>query len=175
MGSKEISIQIASEFDAPRLAELAENTFRCAFTHLNDRDNIEKYVEQSFTEGQIKFEIRDSRSIFFIARIGDIWTGYAKLHQGTPPECVTPLPAVELARLYSMQAYLGCGIGSMLIEACIKYARRKGFQSIWLGSWKENSRANAFYTKMRFDIAGTTTFVLGSEIQEDYVFKKSLL
>jgi hypothetical protein len=51
---------------------LAENAFRSAFAHLNERDNIEKYIQQSFTEAQIKFEIRDSASIFFIARIGDI-------------------------------------------------------------------------------------------------------
>jgi ribosomal protein S18 acetylase RimI-like enzyme len=50
--------------------------------------------------------------------------------------------------------------------------KEEGFRSIWLGSWKENSRANAFYAKMQFDIVGTTSFVLGSEIQEDFVFKK---
>lgn len=74
-----------------------------------------------------------------------------------------------------MPAYLGCGIGQKLIEACTNYSRKIGFKSIWLGSWKENDRANAFYTKMQFDIVGTTSFVLGSEIQEDFVFKKSLL
>jgi GNAT superfamily N-acetyltransferase len=175
MELKEISIQVASEFDAAKLAILAENAFRSAFAHLNERDNIEKYIQQSFTEAQIKFEIRDSASIFFIARIGDIWAGYAKLHQGAPPECVTQLPAIELARLYAQQAYVGCGIGSELIKTCVNHAKKEGFSSIWLGSWKENSRANAFYSKMQFDIVGTTSFVLGSEIQEDFVFKRSLL
>ena len=175
MGLKEINIQVASEFDAAKLAKLAESAFRSAFAHLNDRDNIENYIEQSFSEAQIKLELRDSASLFFIARIGETWAGYAKLHQGTPPACITRFPAIELARLYAMQAYLGCGIGSELIKTCINYAKREGFRSIWLGSWKENNRANAFYTKMQFDIVGTTSFVLGSETQEDFVFKKSLL
>ena len=175
MESTEIRIRVASDLDAPRLSELAENTFRCAFEQSNDSDNVETYIEQSFTESQIRLELREKTSLFFIARVGDVWAGYAKLHQGTPPDCITQLPTIELARLYTRQSYLGCGVGSALIGVCVDCARKKGFESIWLGSWKENNRANAFYTKMQFDIVGTTSFVLGSEIQEDFLFKKSLL
>jgi len=100
---------------------------------------------------------------------------YAKLKQGVPPDCVNQIPSVELARLYSMQEYLGCGIGPALMKACINYAREKNFKSIWLSSWKKNSRGNAFYNKMRFQIIGTATFALGSDIQDDYIFAKSII
>ena len=96
--------------------------------------------------------------------------GYAKLNQSPPPDCVKQLPAIELARLYSLQQYLGCGIGAALLEACLNYARSSAFKSIWLGSWQENHRGNAFYTKMQFEISGTKTFAIGSDIQEDYIF-----
>jgi ribosomal protein S18 acetylase RimI-like enzyme len=81
---------------------------------------------------------------------------------------------MELSRLYTVQDYLGRGIGPALLEACIAFSRRMAVRSLWLASWKENRRANAFYTKMRFDIVGTQTFVLGADIQEDYVFAKSI-
>jgi ribosomal protein S18 acetylase RimI-like enzyme len=84
------------------------------------------------------------------------------------------LPAIELARLYSMQEYLGYGIGAALVAACISYARRKAFKSIWLSSWQENHRGNAFYAKMQFEILGTKTFAIGSDIQEDYVLGRPI-
>jgi ribosomal protein S18 acetylase RimI-like enzyme len=60
------------------------------------------------------------------------------------------------------------------VKACINYAREKDFKSIWLSSWKKNGRGNAFYTKMGFQIVGNATFALGSDIQDDYIFSKSL-
>lgn len=172
---KEPIIQLAKPSDAFFLAKLAEKTFRGAFAKLNDKENFERYVELSFTENQIRSEILDSESTFFIAKLNDNWVGYAKLNQGVPPDCVTQIPSIELARLYSMQEYLGCGIGPALMKVCINYARIKDFKSIWLSSWKENSRGNAFYAKMQFEITGTTTFALGSDIQDDYIFSKSII
>ncbi len=167
-------IQLAEPSDAFSLANFAEKTFREAFAKLNDKKNFEKYVALSFTENQIRSEIIDSASTFFIAKLNGVWVGYAKLNRGIPPDCVTQIPAVELSRLYSMQEYLGCGIGPALLESCINYASENDFKSIWLSSWKKNSRGNSFYTKMQFQIIGDTTFALGSDIQDDYIFAKSI-
>lgn len=168
-------IQLAAPSNAPALAKLAEKTFRDAFAQLNNKENFESYVARSFTENKIRSELLDSVSTFFIARLKDQWVGYAKLYQSPPPDCVKQLPAIELSRLYSMPQYLGRGIGPALLEACISHARNRAFKSLWLGSWKENRRGNAFYAKMQFKIIGTKTFALGSEIQEDYVFAKPIM
>jgi GNAT superfamily N-acetyltransferase len=167
-------IQLAEPSNAASLAKLAEKTFRDAFARFINREDFESYVAGSFTENQIKSELLDRASTFFIARLEDKWVGYAKLYQSPPPGCVKPLPAIELARLYSLQQYLGCGIGAALLEACLNYASNSAFKSIWLGSWKENHRGNAFYAKMRFEICGAKTFALGSDIQEDYIFTRPL-
>jgi GNAT superfamily N-acetyltransferase len=168
-------IQLAEPSNASSLAKLSEKTFRDAFAQFINKKNFESYVARSFTENQIRSELLDSASTFFIARRKDKWVGYAKLYQSPPPDCVKQLPAIELARLYSMQQYLGCGIGAALLEACLSYARSRAFKSIWLGSWKENHRGNAFYAKMQFEIFGTKTFALGSDIQEDYIFARPIL
>jgi len=167
-------IRVATPSDTPLLTELAEKTFRDAFGHLNNKEDFENYVAGSFTEVQIRSELMDDTIIFFIARLKDEWAGYAKLHQSPPPDCVQPLPAIELSRLYSKQQYLGCGVGHALMAACINHAQDKAFKSIWLGSWQENHRGNAFYAKMQFDVAGTKTFALGTEIQEDYIFVRPI-
>lgn len=165
-------IQLAEPSDASSLARLAEITFRDAFARFINKDDFESYVARSFSENQIKSELLDRASTFFIAGLNNKYVGYAKLYQGPPPDCIKRLPAIELARLYTMQQYLGCGIGAALLEACINWARSRAFKSIWLSSWQENHRGNAFYAKMQFEILGTKTFALGSEIQEDYVFAK---
>jgi GNAT superfamily N-acetyltransferase len=167
-------IQRAEPSDAALLAKLAEKTFRDAFARFIKTKDFESYVARSFSENQIRSELLDGASTFFIARLKDEWVGYAKLYQGPAPDCVKPLPAIELARLYSIQEYLGYGIGAALVAACISYARRKAFKSIWLSSWQENHRGNAFYAKMQFEILGTKTFAIGSDIQEDYVLGRPI-
>lgn len=175
MNTKKPIIQLATLSSAPSLARLAEKTFRDAFSRFINRQDFESYVARSFAENQIKLELLDNASTFFIARLEEQWVGYAKLNQSHPPDCIKTLPAIELSRLYSMQQYLGCGIGPALLEACINYARSEGFKSIWLGSWKKNGRGNSFYLKMQFEIVGTKNFTLGSEIQKDYVFAKPII
>ena len=167
-------IQLAEPSDAPSLAELAEKTFRDAFAQFINKKDFESYVAQSFTENQIRSELFDSASTFLIAKLKDKWVGYAKLYQSPPPDCVKLLPTIELARLYSIQQYLGSGIGAALLEACVDYARNRAFKSIWLSSWQENHRGNAFYVKMQFENIGAKTFAIGSDIQEDYIFARPI-
>ncbi len=167
-------IQTATPSDAAFLAKLAEKTFREAFAGLNNKDDFQTYVAESFTEDKIKSEILDKESVFFIAKLKNQWAGYAKLSKRRPPECVRPLAAIELSRLYSLKQYWGCGIGPALMDACIDHARSKAYKSIWLGSWKKNNRGNAFYAKMQFKIVGSKTFALGTDIQEDHIFVKLL-
>ena len=124
---------------------------------------------------KIRSELLDSASAFFIAKLKDKWVEYAKLYQSPPPDCVKQLPAIELARLYSLQQYLGFSIGAALLEACLYCARNNAFKSIWLSSWQENHRGNAFYAKMQFEIFGTKAFAIGSDIQEDYIFARPIL
>lgn len=169
------TLYTAKTSDAFSLSTLAEKTFREAFANLNQKKNFEEYVAESFTENKIKSEILDRESFFYIARLNDQWVGYAKLSQNPPPECVKPLPAIELCRLYCLQQYWGCGIGHFLMKKCIEHASNNAFKSIWLSSWKKNSRGNAFYNKMKFEISGSTTFALGSDIQEDHIFSKLLV
>lgn len=168
------TLHIARPSDAHALATVAEKSFREAFAGLNKKQDFETYVAESFTENQIKTEIIDPKSVFYMAKLKDQWVGYAKLCQSPSPSYVRPLPAIELCRFYSLQQYWGCGIGPALMDKCMEYSRSNEFRSMWLGSWKENLRGNAFYRKMQFERVGSTTFVLGSDIQEDHIFLLNL-
>jgi GNAT superfamily N-acetyltransferase len=132
------------------------------------------YLAEAFTIEQLSSELADPRSTFLIATVADEPAGYAKLHAGAAPDSISDKPAVELARLYSSQEWLGRGVGAALMETCLELARQQGYETIWLSSWKRNDRANAFYQKWHFQVVGFKTFVMGADVQEDFILARSL-
>ena len=63
----------------------------------------------------------------------------------------------------------GAGIARALIDDGIARARAQGFAAMWLGVNQENVRANRFYEKMGFRLAGTKKFLVGERWEDDYV------
>jgi ribosomal protein S18 acetylase RimI-like enzyme len=77
-------------------------------------------------------------------------------------------------RLYVSKDSLGSGVGAALMQACIDEAADKGFDTIWLGVWENNFRAQAFYRKWNFTEVGTHIFMLGDDRQTDLVMARSI-
>jgi len=48
-------------------------------------------------------------------------------------------------------------------------AKSTGSRSIWLGVWEHNPRALAFYKRWGFEIVGRQAFLLGQDLQQDFV------
>ena len=55
------------------------------------------------------------------------------------------------------------------MAACIEFAGQQGYESIWLDVWQKNERALAFYRKWGFSIVGSQPFLLGHDLQEDFI------
>jgi len=60
------------------------------------------------------------------------------------------------------------------MEHCIKLAAEKNKELIWLGVWERNQRAISFYQKFGFEKFGEHDFVLGNDVQTDWLMKKML-
>jgi ribosomal protein S18 acetylase RimI-like enzyme len=65
---------------------------------------------------------------------------------------------MEISTLYVQPRHHGKGIGKLLLEQGLKYARDAGSPSVWLTTNSENSPAIAFYIKHGFEKVGTTNF-----------------
>lgn len=169
-----MTIRIVAEKDAARLSSLGYSTFNQAFRELNNPEDFEAYLAQAFSLETIAEELKDSRTDFFVAFLKDEPVGYFKLYAGPAPECVTPLPAIELARLYALENHWGKGLGQALMKQALNLARDKGFVAVWLSSWKKNHRGNAFYKKWGFNKVGEKTFTIGKDVQEDFVLSRVL-
>jgi ribosomal protein S18 acetylase RimI-like enzyme len=169
-----LNVRRASIEDAKLLAELGARTFDETFAKDNSPEDMAAYLADSFNVERLTAELNDPLSIFFIAEVDGGAAGYAKIHSGGASGGVEGERPVELVRLYVSQEWLGRGVGQALMRRCIDEAREMGFQTIWLGVWERNVRAQAFYRKWDFREVGEHIFQLGSEPQRDIVMQRAV-
>ena len=170
----DVIIRRAKADDAGLLAELGARTFSETFAADNTAENIAAYLASSFNLGQQTNELADPAATFLIAEVGRVAAGYAKLHAGKPAEEIEGAKPVELARLYVSREWLGRGVGEALMSACVAEAREAGHETIWLGVWQRNPRAQAFYRKWNFRVVGEHAFQLGSDPQTDILMERAV-
>jgi len=60
------------------------------------------------------------------------------------------------------------------MQVSLEIARKKQKQFIWLGVWEKNKRAIDFYTRWGFEKFGEWDFLLGNDLQRDWLMKKAL-
>lgn len=170
----QVTIRRANSDDANLLADLGARTFNETFAADNTSEDMAAYLAAHFSVTQQTAELAHPASTFLIAEVDGQAAGYAQLHAGEPPENVEGTKPTELVRLYVSSEWLGRGVGEALMRACIDEARSTGHETIWLGVWERNARAQAFYTKWDFRAVGEHMFQLGSDTQRDILMQRAL-
>lgn len=162
--------------DAENLAAIAWKSFYDAFADhpKNAPEDLKTYMDEAFSVEAITKDLADKDSIYFVAEIADSIVGYAKLKKNSREDCISAEKPVELCRLYSLNEYIGKGIGKSLMLKCLEFAKAHGHDYMWLGVWEFNFRAQEFYKKFGFEKCGEHVFQLGSDPQTDWVFQKKL-
>ena len=168
------TIRRANPEDAGLLAELGARTFSDTFAADNTAEDMATYLATTFSLEQQTAELADPDTTFLIAEVGDLPAGYAKLHPGKPAGGVVGAEPIELVRLYVSREWLGRGVGEALMRACLEHARQAGHETLWLGVWERNMRAQAFYRKWDFREVGEQMFRLGSDLQRDIVMERAV-
>jgi diamine N-acetyltransferase len=133
---------------------------------------LSDYLAEAFNPTQQREELADPTNLFFIAEIDGDAVGYAKVHSGKAPECVTGENPLELSRLYSQQKWIGHGVGAALMRICLDEAKARGCDTLWLGTWEINARGIAFYNKWGFVQVGKQVFMVADEAQTDVVLQR---
>jgi len=168
------NVRRASIEDAQLLAELGARTFAETFSQDNSPEDMAAYLADSFNVERLTEELNEPSSVFFIAEVDGSAAGYAKIQPGEAPAGVEGQRPIELVRLYVSREWLGRGVGHALMRRCVEEAREMGFQTIWLGVWERNHRAQAFYRKWDFYEVGEHIFQLGSDAQRDIVMQRAV-
>ena len=171
-----LKIRPAAAADAETLARIAWKSFYDAFADhpKNAPDDLKSYMDGAFSEAAISADLADPDAFYFIAEIGGEMVGYAKLKQNSREDCVSGTNPLELCRLYSLNEYIGKGIGRALMLQCFEFAAEHRHDYMWLGVWEFNFRAQDFYKKFGFEKCGEHIFQLGSDPQTDWIFEKKI-
>lgn len=164
----------ATHSDLPELLALARTSFLQAFTAGNKPENVQAYLAEAFTEDKLTKEMQEPASTFILASLGGKLVGYTKLNLAAAQADVQDPRSVEVARLYTLEEVWGKGMGQLLLDAGINFARQEGKTWLWLGVWEHNARAIRFYEKNGLRIFGSHPFPFGDEIQNDWLMRVEL-
>lgn len=164
-----IAIRTAHKNDYKLLADLGRRAFQEAFGEHNDPADMQTYLDLAFHPDTVANQLNDDNVSYLIALYKDEPVGYAKLKRNSvPPEWANE-NCIQLERIYALKAFIGKKIGKALMEESIKIAKQQGFNSIWLSVWQENKVAIDFYKKWGFTVIGYKKFVIGKEVNDDFV------
>lgn len=171
-----LKIRQANLEDAKVLAEIGWQSFDEAFADnpKNHPDDMRIYMNQAFSPETLETDLRDEKTVYLIAEFDDEPIGYAKIQFDAREDCVSGEKVLELCRLYALDKFIGKGIGKSLMLEMFRIAKENNYDTIWLGVWEFNFRAQEFYKKFGFEKCGEHIFQLGNDPQIDWVMQKKI-
>jgi diamine N-acetyltransferase len=170
-----IAYRTPTAADAESLATLARETFGEAFGHLYQADDLAAFYAEWKTPDAFTGWIADPRVGVLIAEDAGHPVGYAMigLDQKLDYDPGSRY-AVELKQLYIRASHHGQGVAQHLMDWVIGEAEAAGADEIVLSVYSENARGMAFYQKYGFAYHADTTFVVGKQIDAEYLYVKRL-
>lgn len=160
--------------ELPQLQTIGRQTFSETFSTGNTEENMNKYLEEGFSEEKLSSEIADQNTRFFFVKKDDQVIGYLKLNFGQSQTELKDDSALEIERIYVLQEFHGKKVGQILYDKAIEIAKESKLSYVWLGVWEENKRAISFYKKNGFVEFDKHIFKLGTEEQTDIMMKLML-
>jgi ribosomal protein S18 acetylase RimI-like enzyme len=171
-----LKVRKSDSKDAETLARIAWKSFYDAFAEhpKNAPEDLNAYMQEAFSVAAIAADLADNENVYFVAELDGELVGYAKLKLDSREQCTSGDRPIELCRLYSLNEYIGKGIGKTLMLKCLDFAKQNGHDFMWLGVWEYNYRAQDFYRKFGFEKCGEHVFQLGTDPQTDWILEKPL-
>lgn len=168
------NITLASVEDYKFIQQIGKETFYETFACSNSEEDMQKYLNESFSENKVKEELLNEESQFFIAWEDNVPIGYLKINTGKAQTELQDPMALEIERIYVKATHHGKRIGQLLYDKALEIAKQTNKKSIWLGVWEENPRAIRFYEKNGFVAFDRHIFKMGDDEQTDIMMRKML-
>lgn len=165
-----INYRPAKPEDAPALSELGRTSFVDAFGHLYSADNLNRFLDQSYSQPVVEAELANRTRLFRIAERDGLMVGYCKIgFDVTLDHDSGGRKVMELKQLYLRGSETGSGMGATLMAWALDEARARGFDDVILSVWSGNHRAQRFYARHGFEKIGDTIFMVGDHRDEEYL------
>ena len=171
---KNTHIQKIDTANIEQLQMIGKQTFFETFADTNTDEDMELYLNQSFSIEQLTQELNNPYSLFYMATIDDEVVGYLKVNWSKAQTERHDLQAFEIERIYVLNKFHGKKVGQLLYEKALNIAKNKQAKYLWLGVWEKNPKAIRFYDKNGFVVYDKHSFILGKDIQTDVLMKLQL-
>lgn len=171
----ELNLRACRPSDFHTLRELSIRTYYETFAHLNTPEDMAAYLEDAFNVDRLTKEFNDPNTSFFFLYADNHLAGYLKLNEAPLQTDINDTASLEIERFYVSGEFQSAGLGRGLMEQAVDIAIKRQKKYIWLGVWEKNEKAIRFYQKNGFCKIGTHTFVMGEDIQTDFIMRKELL
>ncbi len=168
-------VRNAQPADAARLSAFGRRVFHETFAPDNNPADLAAYLDSAYTEPQQLAEILDPGIVTLLLEIDGSLTAFAQLRSAAKGNGVAGAHPIELWRFYVDPSWHGKGLAAQFMRAVEESALSRGADTLWLGVWEKNLRAQAFYRKNGFETVGSHTFVVGTDPQRDLVMSKALI
>ncbi len=170
------AIRFARALDAESICRIGSTVFAATFGHSLSVEDLNAYLDRAYSLQSVLDTIANASNTVCVAcDPEDEVLGFAVLTEGTTEECIRDVPApVELQRLYVDGKAHGKGVGGALVRFVEGVARKRGFHTCWLGVWEYNYTAQKVYERLGYARVGEHDFVMGKEVQTDWIMTKAL-
>lgn len=138
---EEINIRTIDSKDNATLAKLIRSTLKEFGANHPGTVYYDKSTDHLFEVFQTP------RSIYFVAELNNEIVGGG----GIFPTEGLPKDTCELVKMYTYPFVRGIGLGKLLIQKCIDYAKDTGYKNIYLETMPELKQALKTYEKFGFE------------------------
>lgn len=185
-----VVVREASPIDVEAIIAIVMRTLPATFAYSAPAKDFQTYLDETFTKDRVLNELSSPAHRFFVATQQSEVTaeeetlGYIQMTLGTTePFLPQDAPICQLHRIYVSMDHLGKGIGKMLIERGLMWARETLLDTrvrngdgetsskagVWLGVLDSYEKGQQIYRRFGFEIVGAHDFVAGQSTQTDLV------
>lgn len=162
------TIRKALPADAKFISLLAKINFSEVYGNLfRFKQNLRTYINNEFSIEKLKTSLEKEENIFWIAFIGDLPIGYAKLKKNSPVPNTNFTNAAELQKVYILKEYALENNGRQLKAEFFKEIQQLQIQRVWLKELHTNEQTLKFYQAHDFHKYDSHSFSIE---KEDFVF-----
>lgn len=168
------TLRAATVADAPALAALGAAAFVAKFAQLYRPEDLATYLAEAYAPESVAAELADPTRLFQVAQGAEgQLLAWCKLGLTCGfPEHARRKHVLELKQLYTAPGATGMGLGAALMDwAMAEFATRRA-DEVQLSVWSGNEGAQRFYARYGFAKVADTTFRVGEQVDEEFLFAR---
>lgn len=169
-----INFHKCSIHNLKELQHISKETFIDAFEKQNNPHDFWEYVNHAFSEDALSKQLAQEGTAFYFAYSNNSLVGYFKINTGNAQSDVKDPNSLELERIYVQKTHQGKQFGARMLEEAVYIAKEMGLTYLWLGVWEHNTAAIRFYERFGFKKFGEHPYIIGNDVQTDWLMKLSL-